>query len=115
MPSRAVIFAFCCVHYILIVTYSTLISGPFRKGKRCGSEFPLSNGKASKCNPNKKNSQCCSPNGWCSLGAAFCKCSGCVDYRVVAREEGCTSLPSHVTSLAALPVLVKTVITVTLV
>ena len=115
MPSRAVIFGFCCVHYILIVTYSTLISGPFVGGERCGSEFPLPNGDPSKCDPNKKDEPCCSVSGWCSDGSSWCSCAGCVDYRVVAREEGCTSLPSHVTSLADLPVLVDTVIAVTLV
>ena len=115
MPTTTQTFLFCCFQSILTVTHETLISGPFVGGERCGSEYPLPNGNPSKCNPNNPPQVCCSPSGWCSEGDDWCSCPGCVDYRVVAREEGCTSLPSHVTSLAPLPVLVGTVIAVTLI
>ena len=65
-----------------IPTIATTLStdGKVRSDRRCGSEFPLGDGKPSQCNPNGAN-YCCSKWGYCGPGAEHCDCPECVDYR----------------------------------
>ena len=56
------------------------INGKVRSDRRCGEEFPLSDGSISECDPNGAN-YCCSKWGYCGPGAEHCDCPECVDYR----------------------------------
>ena len=56
------------------------LSGKVRSDRRCGTEFPLEDGKPSQCDPNSQN-YCCSKWGYCGPGAEHCDCPECVDYR----------------------------------
>ena len=54
--------------------------GKVRTDRRCGSEFPLPDGKPSECDP-KSDNACCSKWGYCGPDADHCECEECVDYR----------------------------------
>lgn len=54
--------------------------GKVRTDRRCGSEFPLPDGKPSECDPKTEN-HCCSKWGFCGPDADHCDCAECVDYR----------------------------------
>ena len=55
-------------------------NGKVRSDRRCGEEFPLSDGSVSECDPLGPN-YCCSKWGYCGPGADHCDCPECVDYR----------------------------------
>lgn len=53
-----------------------------RKDKRCGTEYPLSDGSPSQCDP-YADKFCCSKWGYCGFTSEHCECSECIDYRKV--------------------------------
>merc|ERR1711983_171266 len=65
-----------CVNYRPV----QLIDGKVRTDRRCGLEFPLSDGSPSECDGQTQN-HCCSTHGYCGPGPDHCDCPGCVDYR----------------------------------
>ena len=50
-----------------------------RSDGKCGPLNPLSDGSPSKCDP-KSTAYCCSDLGVCGNTAAYCDCTGCVNY-----------------------------------
>ncbi|XP_070540745.1 polycystin-1-like protein 2 isoform X1 [Ptychodera flava] len=50
-------------------------------GARCGILYPMPSGKPSICNPDGDNGHCCSFYDWCGVGASYCSCTSCTDYR----------------------------------
>nr|XP_006813007.1 PREDICTED: blastula protease 10-like isoform X2 [Saccoglossus kowalevskii] len=59
----------------------------WRDDLRCGSNYPLSSGALSQCDPNGIY-PCCSTGDWCGNTHAHCECPGCVDYRDNGGEDG---------------------------
>ena len=59
----------------------------WRYDGKCGSDFPLPNGVAAKCNPDG-DSPCCDSirNGQCGNTTQHCNCDDCVNYAVIYRE-----------------------------
>lgn len=57
------------------------------KRGRCGRGVPLLNGSVPICNPDDENAHCCSNGGYCGKGAAYCECSGCVDFKMRPKFE----------------------------
>jgi len=51
-----------------------------RSDRRCGDDFPLSDGSPTECDPLGPN-YCCSKWGYCGPGSDHCDCPECVDYR----------------------------------
>merc|ERR1712026_635710 len=62
------------------VRSSLTVSGRVRSDRRCGPEFPLSDGQPSECDGATEN-HCCSNWGYCGPGSEHCDCADCVDYR----------------------------------
>jgi len=56
------------------------IEGKVRSDRRCGKEFPLTDGSTSECDAISPN-YCCSKFGFCGPGQDHCECPECVDYR----------------------------------
>merc|ERR1711962_1554108 len=55
-------------------------NGKVRSDRRCGNDFPLSDGSPSECLGTSPN-YCCSKFGYCGPGPDHCECPECVDYR----------------------------------
>ena len=56
----------------------------WRPDGRCGSQYPLDDGRPGQCDPNADENgkgPCCSPFGWCGNSRQHCPCSGCTDFR----------------------------------
>jgi len=56
------------------------LDGNVRSDRRCGKEFPLTDGSPSECDGNSPN-YCCSKFGFCGPGPDHCDCVGCIDFR----------------------------------
>jgi len=68
------------------VNYRPLdLEGNVRSDRRCGEEFPTSDGSPSGCDGASAN-HCCSKFGFCGPGPEHCDCPGCVDYRSGSAE-----------------------------
>ena len=72
-----------------------LLVGRVRQDRRCGAQFPLTDGLPSECNGTGEN-PCCSKWGYCGPGADHCECEGCADYRT-ADQKG-QSEPANASS-----------------
>ena len=51
----------------------------WRNDGRCGSDFPLTDGTLSQCDPLGQK-PCCTDGGYCSSGQRNCSCKDCVNY-----------------------------------
>lgn len=51
------------------------------KAGKCGETAPKINGKNAECDPDSKDSYCCSEYGNCGQGSNFCDCKKCVNYK----------------------------------
>mmetsp|Transcript_7881 Transcript_7881/g.18422 ORF Transcript_7881/g.18422 Transcript_7881/m.18422 type:complete len:936 (+) Transcript_7881:134-2941(+) len=61
----------------------------WRTDYRCGKveeDKRLPDGKPVECNP-EGDSPCCSSSGWCGASEEHCQCDGCVDYRLMRRDQ----------------------------
>merc|ERR1712203_1329373 len=61
--------------------------GTVRSDRRCGKDFPLTDGSPSECLGASAN-YCCSKFGYCGPGPDHCDCPECVDYRRSSSAEG---------------------------
>ena len=55
----------------------------WRADGRCGSQYPLPDGRPGQCDPNgngPRKGPCCSMSKYCGNSDAHCKCSGCLDF-----------------------------------
>ena len=62
-----------------------LLVGRVRQDRRCGAQFPLTDGLPSECDGTSGN-PCCSKWGYCGPGADHCECEGCADYRTADQK-----------------------------
>lgn len=59
-----------------------LLDAPDGRRGRCGRDVPkLDNEVYAICNPDDKNGYCCSNGGYCGVGAEFCDCEGCINFK----------------------------------
>ncbi len=57
------------------------------KRGRCGRNVPFINNKVPICNPDDKNSHCCSNGGFCGSTKEFCECDGCINFKLKPNYE----------------------------
>ena len=64
-----------CKHFVVVVNN-------WRTDKKCGSAYPLSDGRAAECDPDGEN-PCCNDrtDGKCGNTTQHCSCFNCVDFR----------------------------------
>ena len=62
----------------------------WRFDNRCGSKYPLPDGKATECDPDGDTPCCSEEKGECGSTADHCTCERCNDFRDVKKwiEEG---------------------------
>ena len=65
-----------------------------RPDRRCGSQYPLDDGRPGQCDPSG-NGPCCSKTGWCGVSDLHCKCSGCTDFRQYGKYMPVTTCSVH--------------------
>ena len=70
-----------------------LLVGRVRQDRRCGAQFPLSDGKPSECD-GASEKPCCSKWGYCGPGSDHCDCDGCTDYRTDDQKGQVKSPPA---------------------
>ena len=76
------------IHVILhYFTLSDEFKIKWRNDGKCGSEYPLPDGRPAECDPDGEN-PCCNDvwDGECGNTARYCSCLNCVDYSVIYRE-----------------------------
>ena len=83
-----------CTDYKFIKWWRESGKPIWRNDRRCGSNYPLPDGRAAECNPDGNNA-CCSESGQCGSTEIHCFCTKCKDFKVRESEKGCSIIKTE--------------------